>query len=78
VPEDVTDLVRELDGTLTGEHGDGLLRAGYIERLFGPELAGIFREIKRIWDPKGIFNPGKKVPCVGADLLDHIPMRQKR
>jgi FAD/FMN-containing dehydrogenase len=78
IMEDVTDLLRSLGGTLTGEHGDGLMRAGYLERLFGPELAGLFREVKRIWDPKGILNPGKKVPAEGADFVDLIPSRTRR
>jgi FAD/FMN-containing dehydrogenase len=73
--EDVTDLLRSLGGTLTGEHGDGLMRAGYLERLFGPELAGVFREVKRIWDPKGVLNPGKKIPVGGEDFVDRIPVR---
>jgi FAD/FMN-containing dehydrogenase len=76
--EEVTDLLRTLGGTLTGEHGDGLMRAGFLERLFGPELMEVFREVKRIWDPREILNPGKKVPAKGADFVGLIPARPGR
>jgi FAD/FMN-containing dehydrogenase len=75
IAEETTDLLRELGGTLSGEHGDGVLRAEFIERLYGPELAGLFREIKRAWDPTGILNPGRKVPKEGVSFLDLIPAR---
>jgi len=75
--EEVTDLLRSLGGTLSGEHGDGLMRAGYLERLFGPELMGVFRDVKRIWDPAGILNPGKKVPIEGEDFVSRIPARPR-
>ncbi len=76
--EDVTDLLRSLGGTLSGEHGDGLMRAGYLERLFGPELMAVFREVKRIWDPRGILNPGKKIPRPGDAFVSLIPERTWR
>jgi FAD/FMN-containing dehydrogenase len=75
--EDVTDLLRSLGGTLTGEHGDGLMRAGCLERLFGPELMEVFRGVKRIWDPGGLFNPGKKIARPGDDFVSLIPARSQ-
>jgi FAD/FMN-containing dehydrogenase len=49
-------------GTITGEHGDGLARVGYIEMMYGKELAGLFSKVKRLLDPDFTMNPGKKVP----------------
>jgi FAD/FMN-containing dehydrogenase len=47
-----------LGGTLSGEHGDGRLRAGWLERQYGPDILELFRGIKTQFDPHGIFNPG--------------------
>jgi FAD/FMN-containing dehydrogenase len=49
-------------GTITGEHGDGLARIGYIEMMYGSELTSIFSKVKRMFDPHFTMNPGKKVP----------------
>jgi FAD/FMN-containing dehydrogenase/Fe-S oxidoreductase len=60
---DVADLVLEFGGALSGEHGDGLVRGPFMEKMFGPTLYDAFRRIKRTFDPDGIFNPGKIVDC---------------
>src|SRR5262245_37561854 len=57
----IADLVLEFGGALSGEHGDGLVRGPFIEKMFGPVLYDAFRTIKRAFDPNGIFNPGKIV-----------------
>lgn len=49
-------------GTITGEHGDGLARVGYIEMMYGRKLTTLFSEVKRLFDPAFTMNPGKKVP----------------
>jgi FAD/FMN-containing dehydrogenase len=49
-------------GTITGEHGDGLARVGYIEMMYGSKLTSIFSKVKRLFDPHFTMNPGKKVP----------------
>lgn len=59
--EDQTQLVLTLGGTTAGEHGDGRLRAGVVERIFGFEMNQVFRQIKRAFDPAGIMNPGVKI-----------------
>jgi len=46
-------------GTTTGEHGDGLARSYYIEQLYGPHLHQAFREVKGLFDPHNVLNPGK-------------------
>lgn len=57
----VFDLVFEFGGTMSGEHNDGLVRTPYLEKMYGPDVVGLFREIKNVCDPNNIFNPGKKV-----------------
>jgi FAD/FMN-containing dehydrogenase/Fe-S oxidoreductase len=66
----VADLVLEFGGALSGEHGDGLLRSPFMEKMFGPVLYQAFREVKRAFDPQGILNPGKIVdaPPLAANL----------
>lgn len=51
-------------GTITGEHGDGLARVGYIEQMYGQKITALFRDIKQLFDPGYLLNPGKKVPIV--------------
>ncbi len=48
-------------GTITGEHGDGLVRVKYIESMYGHELFSLFKDVKRLFDPKSLMNPGKKI-----------------
>jgi FAD/FMN-containing dehydrogenase len=55
---EVTDLVVRLGGTLSGEHGDGRLRAASLAEVYGPEVLHLFRLVKESFDPLGIFNPG--------------------
>jgi FAD/FMN-containing dehydrogenase/Fe-S oxidoreductase len=58
IAERVADLVVELGGSLSGEHGDGLSRSEFLERMYGPELMRAFAELKTAWDPDGLLNPG--------------------
>lgn len=58
--EEVTDLVLEYGGSLSGEHNDGLIRGPMIERMFDPEVVAVMRGVKHIFDPDNIFNPHKK------------------
>lgn len=59
IAEEVFSLAWSLGGTISGEHGDGLLRAAYIERQFGSDYYQLLKGIKQIFDPAGILNPGK-------------------
>lgn len=52
-------LVKKYKGSLSGEHGDGRLRGEFIPIMVGENIYGKFREIKHLWDPQHIFNPGK-------------------
>jgi FAD/FMN-containing dehydrogenase/Fe-S oxidoreductase len=59
--EEASDLVVEHGGSLSGEHGDGQSRAELLPRMFAPELISAFEELKAIWDPDDMMNPGKLV-----------------
>jgi FAD/FMN-containing dehydrogenase/Fe-S oxidoreductase len=61
IADAVVDLVVEMKGSISGEHGDGVSHTSYNERLFGRDLTTAFREVKRAFDPDGILNPGKVV-----------------
>ncbi len=61
IANEVADLVLEFGGALSGEHGDGLVRGAFNEKMFGPELYQAFRAVKRTFDPNGLFNPGRIV-----------------
>ena len=58
--EDCFEGVWRLGGSITGEHGDGMLRAKFVERQY-PKSYWLMKELKRLYDPKGILNPGVKV-----------------
>jgi FAD/FMN-containing dehydrogenase len=62
VMDAVTETVVRLGGTLSGEHGDGRLRAEALGLVYGPEIVELFRRVKRSFDPLGIFNPGIILP----------------
>ena len=61
VAEQVHELVLEFGGVNSSEHGDGLARSEFNERMFGPELYQAMREVKHLFDPDGRMNPGKIV-----------------
>ncbi|MDP3729698.1 MAG: FAD-binding oxidoreductase [bacterium] len=70
--DEVYNLVFEFGGSMTAEHNDGLIRSPYLKKMYGEKVYKLFEETKKIFDPFGIFNPGKKV---GANLqyaFDHI------
>jgi FAD/FMN-containing dehydrogenase/Fe-S oxidoreductase len=52
------DLARNCGGVMSGEHGDGRVRGPLVERFFGPELTKAFGQIKAIFDPRNLLNPG--------------------
>lgn len=59
--EESARLVKKFNGSLSGEHGDGRLRGEFIPLMVGDKIYGLFQELKKVWDPKNIFNPGKIV-----------------
>ncbi|HWD05448.1 MAG TPA: FAD-linked oxidase C-terminal domain-containing protein [Amycolatopsis sp.] len=72
VAEAVKDLVAEYGGVNSSEHGDGLARSEFNREIFGEQLYEAMREVKRIFDPGGILNPGKIVdaPAMTDNLRD--------
>jgi Fe-S oxidoreductase len=61
IAEEASAMVREYKGAYSGEHGDGLVRSEWVAWQFGPRLARAFEEVKALFDPDGIMNPGKIV-----------------
>jgi FAD/FMN-containing dehydrogenase/Fe-S oxidoreductase len=61
ITEDITDLVLEFGGALSGEHGDGLARSEWNRKMFGDTIYQAFRRIKQAFDPHNLLNPGKVV-----------------
>jgi FAD/FMN-containing dehydrogenase/Fe-S oxidoreductase len=65
--EKTTDLVLKYNGSLSGEHGDGRLRGEFIGKVLGEKVYKLLREVKIIFDPKGVFNAGKIVDTPPMD-----------
>ena len=61
IAEEAFAMVREYKGSHSGEHGDGLVRSEFHEKMFGPHIVRAFEEVKDSFDPEGLFNPGKIV-----------------
>lgn len=72
------ELVTSLGGTLSGEHGDGRIRAPYLDAVWGEELAGAFRTVKDRLDPDGVLNPGVVLPLPGQDPLEGLSPEPRR
>ena len=68
--ERMSDWVLEYGGAMSAEHGDGLARSEWIEKMFGPRLPQAFARVKAAFDPSGVMNPGKIVaaPPMDANL----------
>ncbi len=73
----VAELVRELGGTLTGEHGDGRVRAPHLETVWGGDRVALFRAVKGALDPAGILNPGVSRPLPEQDPLEGFAPRPR-
>lgn len=69
---EVTELVAQLGGTITGEHGDGRLRTPLLDHVWTSEELRCFALVKRSFDPSNIFNPGVKVPLAGQKAVDVV------
>lgn len=68
VMDEFYDMVIKLGGSTSGEHNDGLLRAPYLERLFGKPMYQLFRQLNQIFDPTNILNPEKIINLTQNDL----------
>ncbi len=63
IAEAVLEITLNHKGSISGEHGDGLSHTEFNERLFGAELMQAFREVKQVFDPEELLNPGKVIPA---------------
>jgi len=67
IAEEIATLVKKYKGSLSGEHGDGRLRAEFIPQMLGEHNYKLCQEVKRLWDPHNIFNPNKIVDAPPMD-----------
>jgi Fe-S oxidoreductase/FAD/FMN-containing dehydrogenase len=67
ITKEIAHLVKKYKGSLSGEHGDGRLRGEFIPIVIGEHNYQLCKEIKNVWDPKNIFNPGKIVDTVAMN-----------
>ncbi len=72
VSDEIYKVVLEHGGTITAEHNDGIIRTPYLKDQFGEGVVSLFEEVKDIFDPQNIFNPGKKVGGTKAYMIEHI------
>ncbi len=79
IGREVAVLVKKFRGSLSGEHGDGRLRGEFIPLIIGEKNYDLLREIKRVWDPANIMNPGKitDTPVMNTSLR-YVPGRPVR
>ncbi len=77
ITSDISDLVLEFGGSLSGEHGDGIVRGAWTQKMFGPKLYEAFLQVKQAFDPHRIMNPGKIVdsPPMTENLRIHPDYR---
>ncbi len=68
IADAVSTLTLEFGGAFTGEHGDGLVRSCWIQKMYGPQTVQAFREVKDLFDPLNLMNPGK--------IVDPLPMTE--
>ncbi len=68
----VYELVGKYHGSITGEHNDGIIRTPYLPLMYGEKICSLFAEVKKIFDPLGILNPGKKVGGTIEDIEKYM------
>jgi len=79
IAEEIAELVKKYKGSLSGEHGDGRLRGEFIKYMVGEESYHLIEQVKKIFDPNNIFNPGKIVDTLPMDSsLRYIPDQQTK
>ena len=67
IADEISDLVKDFGGSLSGEHGDGIVRGVWNEKMFGPEIYKLFQELKSTFDPDSLMNPNKIIDCPPMD-----------
>ena len=78
ITQAVAALVKSYKGSLSGEHGDGIVRGSLLPQMLGEEVYGYLKRVKTIFDPNSIFNRGKIVDAWNIDeRLRYEPGRQE-
>ena len=78
ITTEVAGLVKKYKGSMSGEHGDGIVRSEFLPMMIGKKNYGLVRQIKSLFDPEGIFNPGKIVdPWPMDQSLRYAPDRKE-
>ncbi|KKT92311.1 MAG: Oxidoreductase [Candidatus Jorgensenbacteria bacterium GW2011_GWA2_45_13] len=72
ISDEIYDIVAKYKGSITAEHNDGLVRTPYLGKMYSKEILGLFAEVKEIFDPEGIFNPGKKTHANLKYAMHHM------
>lgn len=72
IADDYYDLVLKLGGSTAGEHNDGRLRGLYLPKVYGDEMYQVFQDVKKIFDPYNMFNPGVKIDVNREELTKHL------
>ena len=70
--EKVYTLVLEYKGSITAEHNDGIIRSPFLEKQYGTEIVGLFKQTKELFDPLYILNPHKKVGVTKEDIAKYL------
>jgi FAD/FMN-containing dehydrogenase len=70
--KEVNELVISYGGSVSGEHGDGLIRGPWLAQMYSPAVLGYMKEIKQLYDPQNIFNPHKKTDATWDFSFNHI------
>ncbi len=70
IAQRASELAVSFNGTISGEHGDGLIRSNHLEHQYGPRIMSAFRELKTAFDPDNLLNPGKIVDA--PDMTDNL------
>ena len=70
--KEVNNLVLKYEGSVSGEHNDGMVRGPWLKDMYGEEVLGYMKEVKTIFDPENIFNPHKKTDADWDFSFSHI------
>jgi FAD/FMN-containing dehydrogenase len=70
--KEINKLVLKYNGSLSGEHNDGMIRGPWLSDMYGQEMFNLFKKTKHIFDPKIIFNPHKKTDAEWEFSMDHL------
>ena len=77
IAEEIAGLVKKYGGSLSGEHGDGRLRGEFIPQMIGEHNYELIKQVKQMWDPHNVFNPGKIVDSPPMDTSLRYTKGQK-